>query len=67
MQTPDDYRKRAAFLRKVAEGALTGALRESYLELAANWDALADETASKEPEKSTPSLMGPGSMDPSGH
>jgi hypothetical protein len=51
MQTPDDYRKRAAFLRKLAEQAMTEALKESYLELAANWDALADEAAGKDAEK----------------
>ena len=51
MQTPEDYRKRAAFLRKLAGEAMTEALKESYLELAANWDALADEAAGKDPEK----------------
>jgi hypothetical protein len=43
MQTPEDYRKRATFLRKLAGQAMTEALKQSYLELAANWDALADE------------------------
>ena len=51
MQTPEDYRKRATFLRKLADQAMTEALRDSYRELAANWDALADEAAGKEPEK----------------
>jgi hypothetical protein len=51
MQSPEDYRKRAAFLRKLAEQAMTEALKESYLELAANWDALADEAAGKDTEK----------------
>ena len=51
MQSPDDYRKRAAFLRKLAEQAMTEALKQSYLELAANWDALADEAAGKDGEK----------------
>ena len=51
MQTPEDYRKRAAFLRKLAGEAMTEALKESYLELAANWDALADEAAGKDAEK----------------
>jgi hypothetical protein len=48
MQVPEDYRKRAAFLRKLAGEAMTEALKESYLELAANWDALADEAAGKD-------------------
>lgn len=52
MQTPEDYRKRAVFLRKLADKAMTEALKESYLELAANWDALADEAAGKDAEKS---------------
>jgi hypothetical protein len=43
MHSPEDYRKRAVFLRKLADEAMTEALRESYRELAANWDALADE------------------------
>jgi hypothetical protein len=43
MHTPEDYRKRAAFLRKLADEAMTEALRESYRELAANWEALANE------------------------
>jgi hypothetical protein len=47
MQTPDDYRKRATFLRKLADQAMTEALKESYLELAANWDALAAEADSR--------------------
>jgi len=51
MHTPEDYRKRAAFLRKLAGEAMTGALKESYLELAANWDALADEAAGKDADK----------------
>ena len=51
MQTPEDYRKRAAFLRKLAGEAMTEALKESYLALAANWDALADEAAGKDAEK----------------
>ena len=51
MHTPDDYRKRAAFLRKLAGEAMTEALKESYLALAANWDALADEAAGKDAEK----------------
>ena len=46
MQTPEDYRKRAAFLRKLAGQAMTEALKQSYLELAANWDTLADEADS---------------------
>jgi len=48
MHTPDDYRKRAAFLRKLADEAMTEALKESYRELAANWDVLADEAAGKD-------------------
>ncbi len=48
MHTPDHYRKRAAFLRKLADEAMTEALKESYRELAANWDALADEAAGKD-------------------
>jgi hypothetical protein len=60
MQTPDDYRKRAAFLRKAAGDALTGALKDSYLELAANWDALAEEAAGKEAEKSRTSATQTG-------
>lgn len=52
MQTPEDYRKRAAFLRKLAGQAMTVALKESYLELAANWDALADEADGKDADKS---------------
>ena len=51
MQSPDDYRKRAAFLRKLAEQAMTEALKQSYRELAANWEALADEAAGKDAEK----------------
>lgn len=51
MQTPEDYRKRAAFLRKLADQAMTEALKESYLALAANWDALADEATGKDTEK----------------
>ena len=51
MQTPDDYRKRAVFLRKLADEAMTEALRNAYRELAANWDALADEAAAKDAEK----------------
>ena len=51
MQSPEDYRKRAAFLRKLAEQAMTEALKESYLELAANWDAFADEAAGKDAQK----------------
>ena len=47
MHTPEDYRKRAAFLRKLADEAMTEALQESYRELAANWDALADEADGK--------------------
>ncbi|MBC8036357.1 MAG: hypothetical protein H7X89_03980 [Rhizobiales bacterium] len=47
MQKPEDYRKRAVFLRKLADQAMTEALKESYLELAANWDALADEADGK--------------------
>jgi hypothetical protein len=60
MQTPEDYRKRAIFLRKLADGALTNALRDSYLELAANWDALADEAAGKDGEKNQKPLQSPG-------
>ena len=51
MQTPEDYRKRAAFLRKLADQAMTVALKESYLELAATWDALAEEADGKEADK----------------
>jgi hypothetical protein len=51
MQTPEDYRKRAVFLRKLADQAMTDGLRDSYLELAANWDALADEADGKKLEK----------------
>jgi hypothetical protein len=51
MQTPEDYRTRATFLRKLAGQAMTEALKQSYLELAANWDALADEAAGKDEEK----------------
>ena len=51
MQTPEDYRKRAAFLRTLADQAMTPALRESYLELATNWDTLAEEAAGKDAEK----------------
>ena len=51
MQSSEDYRKRAAFLRKLADEAMTEALRESYRELAANWDALADEADGKATEK----------------
>ena len=51
MQTPEACRKRAEFLRKLAEQAMTEALKDSYLELAANWDALADEAAGKDAEK----------------
>lgn len=51
MQTPEDYRQRAAFLRKLADQALTVALKESYLELAANWDALAEEADGKDAHK----------------
>jgi hypothetical protein len=51
MQTPEDYRQRAAFLRKLADQAMTVALKESYLELAANWDALADAAAGKDADK----------------
>ena len=47
MHTPEDYRKRAAFLRKLADDAMTEALKESYRALAANWDALAEEVAGK--------------------
>ena len=47
MPTPEDYRKRAAFLRKLADDAMTEALRESYRELAVNWDALAEEADGK--------------------
>jgi len=50
MQSPEDYRKRATFLRKLADQAMTQALKESYLELAANWDVLADEAAGKDAE-----------------
>ena len=60
MQTPEDYRQRAAFLRKLADEALTGALKDAYLELAANWDALADEAAGKEAQKSQSSTARPG-------
>ena len=49
MHSPEDYRKRAAFLRKLADEAMTEALKESYRELAANWDALADEADGKDP------------------
>ena len=52
MQTPEDYRQRATFLRKLADEALTEALKGSYLELAANWDALADEADGKSTGKS---------------
>ena len=51
MQTPEACRKREEFLRKLAEQAMTETLKESYLELAANWDALADEAAGKDAEK----------------
>jgi len=51
MQTPDDYRKRAVFLRKLADEAMTEALRNAYRELAANWDAFADAAAAKDAEK----------------
>lgn len=51
MQTPEDYRQRAAFLRKLADQAMTVALKESYLELAAKWDALADEAARKDADR----------------
>jgi uncharacterized protein Yka (UPF0111/DUF47 family) len=47
VKTLDEYRKRAAFLRTLADQAMTPALRESYIELAAKWDALADEAAGK--------------------
>jgi hypothetical protein len=60
MQTPEDYRKRAIFLRKLADGALTEALRDSYLELAANWDALADEVDGKSAANDQNPLQGPG-------
>lgn len=43
MHTPEEYRKRAVFLRKLADEAMTQALQESYRALAANWDALAEE------------------------
>jgi len=45
MHTPEDYRKRADFLRNLADKAMTEALRDSYRELAANWDALAHEAS----------------------
>ena len=51
MHTPEDYRKRAVFLRKLADEAMTEALTESYRELAANWDALADEVDGKATQK----------------
>lgn len=51
MHTPEDYRKRADFLRKLADKAMTEALRDSYRALAANWDALADEAAGKDSQK----------------
>ena len=51
MHSPEDYRKRAAFLRKLAAEAMTEALKESYRELAANWDALADEVDAKGTQK----------------
>jgi hypothetical protein len=35
----------------LAEQAMTEALKESYLELAANWDAFADEAAGKDAQK----------------
>ena len=60
LQTPEDYRKRAAFLRKLADEALTGALRESYLELAVHWDALAEEAAGKDAQKNQGPLPRPG-------
>ena len=47
MHTPEDYRKRAAFLRKLADDAMSEALKESYRALAANWDALAEEADGK--------------------
>jgi hypothetical protein len=51
MHSPEDYRKRAVFLRKLADEAMTEALKESYRELAANWDALADEVDAKGTQK----------------
>ena len=51
MQTPEDYRKRAAFLRKLADEAMTQALTEAYRELEVNWDALADEADGKITQK----------------
>ncbi|HKU63787.1 MAG TPA: hypothetical protein VJQ06_01910 [Rhizomicrobium sp.] len=47
MHTPEEYRKRAVFLRKLADEAMTEALQVSYRALAANWDALAEEADGK--------------------
>jgi hypothetical protein len=60
MQTPEDYRKRAAFLRKLADQAMTEALKSSYLELAVNWEALADEAAGKDAGKALGDDRSPG-------
>ena len=67
MQTPDDYRKRAVFLRKLADEAMTEALRNAYRELAANWDALAEDAAAKETGKTpgTDSLSSRANVKPS--
>ena len=42
MKTVKQYRERANFLRKLAGEARLEALRDSYLNLALDWDHMAD-------------------------
>jgi hypothetical protein len=43
MPTSQEYRKRAKYMREMAEGAMSEALRKSYLRLASGWEELADK------------------------
>jgi hypothetical protein len=43
MHTPSYYRERAAYMNNLAHEASSPALRDSYLKLALEWEALAEK------------------------
>jgi hypothetical protein len=48
MTVPDKYRAHAAFTRRLAHEAKTPALRTAFLDLAAEWDHMADQAERRE-------------------
>ena len=49
MRTPDYYRARAAEMRRLGEKAADPSIRETYLDIAADWDKLAAHLQAAKP------------------